>query len=756
MSTDGFDRLYNLMPAVYRMRDAAQGGPLRALVGLIEQQYAVIEQDISGLYENWFIETCDEWVVPYIGDLLGVRALNPTSPGTSSARAYIAHTLDYRRRKGTAGVIEELAQDVTGWPAHVVEFFQFIATTQYLNHLRPSNIATVDLRDVAGLQQLGGPFDQAAYTADVRHIADGRGRYNIPNLGIFLWRLEDYLIGPIATDATKPNRQGTARAVASTPDGRYTFDPLGISAPLLNRPQTAASTTTPTTEINLPGLLRREPLYQELEALRQAEVDQQPAPTPVYFGANPVFQVRIGSAAAVAFDQIMVCDVADVSSTDWRRPPATKAYTPSAGGAAVNKPIALSIDPVRGRIAFPTGVTPANVEVSYVYGSSGDIGAGPYDRSSWLTDPVNGPGPFNNTNRWQVAVSQSLQAVPNLVFATLTQAVQAWNTRPPGGDGVIVLLDSRSYHEDVTAANGIVVPDGSRLLIVAADWPALYQPGPPQNNRLDPNNLRPHITGRIEVKGTAPASSQNSGQLFIDGLLVEGGVAVLAGNLSRLSFSHATIPSQSGLSVASSAGGGLDNSALALTLYRALCGPLAASNSVPSVTLTDSIVSSGVPAAANAPALAAPGATLTINTSTLFGTVAGRIVNASDSIFTGTVTAARRQAGCVRFSYLPSGSQTARRYRCQPDLALANVTDAATQSTIVAQLAPQFTSTTFGQPFYAQLGTRCANEIATGADDEAEMGAFNFLQQPQRAANLATALDEYLRFGLEAGTFEQT
>ena len=33
------------------------------------------------------------------------------------------------------------------------------------------------------------------------------------------------------------------------------------------------------------------------------------------------------------------------------------------------------------------------------------------------------------------------------------------------------------------------------------------------------------------------------------------------------------------------------------------------------------------------------------------------------------------------------------------------------------------------------------------------MGAFCMLQQPQRLANLQIALDEYLRFGLEAGIF---
>src|SRR5208337_353328 len=114
------DRLYNLLPAVYRIRDSAQGEPLRALLSLIQEQYDAVEQDIAGLYENWFIETCAEWVVPYIGDLLAVRPLYAASPDTFSARAYVANTLDFRRRKGTAAMLEQLALDVTGWPAHVV------------------------------------------------------------------------------------------------------------------------------------------------------------------------------------------------------------------------------------------------------------------------------------------------------------------------------------------------------------------------------------------------------------------------------------------------------------------------------------------------------------------------------------------------------------------------------------------------------------------------------------------------------------
>jgi hypothetical protein len=36
------------------------------------------------------------------------------------------------------------------------------------------------------------------------------------------------------------------------------------------------------------------------------------------------------------------------------------------------------------------------------------------------------------------------------------------------------------------------------------------------------------------------------------------------------------------------------------------------------------------------------------------------------------------------------------------------------------------------------------------------MGVFGILEQPQREANLKAALEEYLRFGLEAGIFYVT
>ena len=96
----------------------------------------------------------------------------------------------------------------------------------------------------------------------------------------------------------------------------------------------------------------------------------------------------------------------------------------------------------------------------------------------------------------------------------------------------------------------------------------------------------------------------------------------------------------------------------------------------------------------------------------------------------------------MRFSYVPPGAQVPRPYHCQP----TNIDEAA-------RVCPVFTSLHYGDAGYGQLSQHCAVEIKQGADDEAEMGAFHDLYQPQREANLRARLEEYLRFSLEAGIF---
>ena len=106
----------------------------------------------------------------------------------------------------------------------------------------------------------------------------------------------------------------------------------------------------------------------------------------------------------------------------------------------------------------------------------------------------------------------------------------------------------------------------------------------------------------------------------------------------------------------------------------------------------------------------------------------------------------------------------ARRYGCQPEQAEQAAVPAEFGGDAVAlalqrareRVQPCFTSMRYGSPAYCQLAETCPPEIASGADDESEMGVFHDLFQPQRTANLRARLaaePEAQRRGLAPGHF---
>ncbi len=723
MSFDA-QRLYELLPAIYRSRDAEQGEPLKALLAVIADQVGVLEENLDQLYDDQFIETCADWVVPYIGDLIGVRALHGVVPQVSSPRAEVANTIRLRRRKGTAAVLEELARDVTGWPARVVEFFEWLGWTQFMNHprVRPPRGEWLDLRDHDACERIAyarGTFDPTAHTVDVRRIASGRGRYNIPNVGLFLWRLQAH-----------PITRGTARPVGLN---RFTFNPVGLDSQLFNRPQTETEITHLAEEINLPALLRRRPLHDELEARRQALPENRTSDA-VYFGDRPVCEITVNTESKpVLPEELMICDL-----SDWREPPNSKDYT-LPDGSNVTRRIRAAVDPVLGRLTFAAAEEPLAATISYAYGFSTEMGGGPYNRLTSVSSALDRPVTF------QVGVSQEIAPQPNQIFATLREAVEAWNAQPPGAVGVIAVMDNRTYVESLTADHRIIIPAGSRLIIVAAAWPEVDVPNgatPTQRikGQVSPEGRRPHLLGGLSAVGASDEGGV--GELILDGLLIEGTITVLVGNLGVLRVSHCTLVPGAGEIIvnASATDPEKQNTLLKLSLEHSICGPVTLPDIVTHLNITDSIVSSGKDSDESVAAITARGVEAKLERSTLFGTVSVRSVEASNCIFTGVLEAARRQTGCVRFSFLPLESKAPRRYRCQPE-----------DTAEAVRVGPQFTSRSYGDPGYAQLSQRCAVEIRQGADDEAEMGAFHDLFQPQRETNLRVRLDEYLRFGLEAG-----
>ena len=96
MSFDA-QKLYELLPAIYRLRDGHQGEPLKQLLAVIAEQLGILETDLEQLYDDQFIETCNDWVVPYIGDLIGYRSLHGVVPKVVSMSWCRSSCVEYAR-----------------------------------------------------------------------------------------------------------------------------------------------------------------------------------------------------------------------------------------------------------------------------------------------------------------------------------------------------------------------------------------------------------------------------------------------------------------------------------------------------------------------------------------------------------------------------------------------------------------------------------------------------------------------------------
>ena len=136
-ANDGYERYYQeklweMLPAIYRHEDgiAERPGTMRAFIELIAEQAAVLRRSHDRLWDDAFIDLCDDWAVPYIGELVATRLVSALN--TRGRRVDVAKTIYYRRRKGTPRVLEELIADITGWEGKVVESFRFLGRMRHL------------------------------------------------------------------------------------------------------------------------------------------------------------------------------------------------------------------------------------------------------------------------------------------------------------------------------------------------------------------------------------------------------------------------------------------------------------------------------------------------------------------------------------------------------------------------------------------------------------------------------------------------
>jgi hypothetical protein len=483
---DGYDsyyaeRLWLLLPGVYRADDttstgpSAAAGPLHELVQRIGAQMAVVRRSIDRLWADQSVETCDDWVVAYLGDLLGTNLVNALDP--RGQRLDVAKTIHYRRRKGTVQVLEELASDITGWDAVVVEAFRRLARTRHgldpavgpaaFPSIAPGDVpafltaeglvgpltgtpagGTLDLRNAHGALSVGTAFDESFHTADVRAGVGRIGHFTIPKLLVFLWRLQSFTVPA-----------GTPVEFTACPDPTFTFDPTGRLAPLFLPPPARSPADADDadfvtdgvdrwaqpTETQVPG-----PLTDSL--LRSLEL--QGAPT------SSLFQVLLGT------------DPATVTSV-----------VPELGQFTIDPPGA-------GQPAVPT--------VRYAYGFPSTIGAGTYST----------PGVAS-------AVDPTLPVGPTVTGGTGLDTVLGAAPLK----GVVVLGDSLTYPA--------VAPVGSSTAAIESFVLRAEDETRPV--------IRPPLTDPEWV-----FTGGEGARLVLDGLLVSGTDVVLRGSFASVTITGCT------------------------------------------------------------------------------------------------------------------------------------------------------------------------------------------------------------------------
>jgi hypothetical protein len=703
------DKLWAMLPAVYRALDTDQyggAGPLRELVNRIGARAATLRRAIDRLWEDQSIETCDDWVIPYIGDLLATNLVSGLD--ARARRIDVARTIYYRRRKGTLGVLEEIAANVTGWDAKVVEFFRRLGRTRHgldpalgLSQRRGDDVAVLqaaeglvgpltrthvgglaDLRSVNGASKAGTAFDEYFHTADFRRGAGRVGWYGIPRLGVFLWRLHSYGVAPT-----------TPVHVRGCP-AWFTFDPTGRDVPLFGASRTAdayGDNWVSPAEGQLPT------------PISQALFDAQDPAAPLYPDVLGVYPSPTADATPVPVRQ-------------------------------------LTVRPQRGRFHLREGRRA--VWTTYHYGFSSDIGAGPYDRRIGRAAP---PAPPPETSRsGGDAGLTGAGAIPQA--------------------GTVTIADSLTYTEthdvkvlgQLTVRAGIGQRIGQRPVIRPAPRAGVVAPwtftGQPATREVPANCL---VLDGLLLSGADVVLAGRFDCVTLTCCTLDPGTA-------------SSLPAPAVFAVAADDRDlvpcrlWIEGQVRALTVERCVTGPIRTrgAGQVETLTVTDSILQAiptgPVPPAVSFsfswprgqadPVLALGDGEVILSRCTVLGRVVVHRLSASECILRELARVDDAQHGCVRFTAWADGSVLPRQY----------------ESVRIPPGAPLFTSTDFGRPGYGQLlptadlailpapppTPPAPPTILAGAEDGSEMGAFAREMNPVKERGLLIKYQEYMPAGL--------
>jgi hypothetical protein len=756
------NELYGLVPAYYRQLDAERNGSLGQLLQIIDEQSQLLERDIYELYDNWFVETCEESLVPYLAKLVGYHSLvRPTPLDVADAsisrewrRAFsprrdVADTIRNRRRKGTLSVLEDLAADVTGWPARAVEFRRLLRRTH--DTRRTHNLARdehIDMNDDMAISEIGGAFESSGHSLDTRSPAvwPVTGAYRPNQVGVFVWPLQVWLVVrgaacPLKSD--DPDVEWQA----------FSFDGLGRDTPLYCSAVAETDATHIAERQNVPRPLTVAEWLTNCKA---------------HYGRHRDLYIELYDSdtdctvKAIAPEDIMFVDSSrfdklDIgTSTQW-----------------------VAVDPARGRIKLlprpKQGLLKQHsLLVSYRYACQFTFGGGTYLRNLYEL-------PWAETYRIAHRVdaqfmSDAHQAIVfssgSRTYTSIEHAIDAAFAQSAGSaDSPREILIEITSNGAFELPESITIPEHTTLQIRAANEKRPILLVPEQFSFSGDESSRLVLDGlHFRIKNHNQELTQHVRKSFSALRIIYP--------LADVSIRHCTIVADLDRELKDELGCNW-NVSLAilsravgrrvprLTIDRSHIGRCAIEDlSVDEeplvVRIRDCVLDTrgtASPVISNTRDWPNPNLEKTLDLALEFGahikltvdrsTILGRVFVrelplAETTIFDSPLAVLRQQEGCLRFCWVAPESRTPTRYRC---VSPKNADD---------DLFPLFRNRASGSPFFAALWYYTPGQILRGAEDEGELGVYHSAYLQLRRAALALRLDEYIPVGFDNTLFDAT
>ena len=775
--------LYDRLPEIYRIRDQEQNPPgqLQAYLALGEEVFGEIHQNIEQLYHDLFIETCDDWAIPYIGDLLGV---SPLKGEAWTLRADVADTIALRRRKGTLASIERLTYNLTQWGVHCVELLENLVWNQHLNHQRPDRGGTppyglstvnrftpirggtVTLRDPAMLSLLNKPFDPFAHVTDVKPPAWGNIRYNLPNLAIFLWRLEDYRV-----QAAKPVWRKTTTKTDTTDTTteashlvKFDIHPLGRPVCLFNTYQFEPDRQPPiVTELDeTPGPIPMARLTEESEAGRPEKY----VAIDTYKPGEPAIASRklseVGLQLHLPAPTFTADTWSDARPDGWKIRGANLCAWENGLSSSVKKR-EIIIDPVIGRLLFwvsspeEAKALKEHLLVTYTYGAVGPVGAHPTSR-------------FPIPKIWQgkSAIVKKVNLLSNPSVSLQDALNEALNPQADKelGPILIEIQDSQTHLLDLRGIPGAIEEDGGRnlqvehpLFIRAADSQRpIIQLKQPLRFRPKDVTVAENLIVRLEgLYLTRYKSDDNSAESFPAKapLIARAAINKLEivnctldpGGFIQFDGSRAPSHQAAGLREPYGFQDFKEENAFEQTpeivIQRTITGPLHIDRGY-KLSLKDSIIDAGKDAETEFAVAGTDkpkpqdelvggwGPPTSVEGITVFGRMRVESIHGRGGIWVHRLEVLNDQQDCLKFSYFSDRGD-----RLPPHHACVKGTDSL-----------YFKSDSFEQPAYGQLTHTTDFRIRERGPRDDAMGAFGFLLEAHKWRNLQIRYREFMPIGI--------